>query len=739
MAKSGKSTPKPISAPKSRPKTETRKVDAPPRNRLERPAPAEPGALQQKIFWGLSALVLVVMLALSQGVGINADDKFQNNYSTKLVSYYSTFGKDTAALNVPDGNMHLYGGFFEVVTGFANKAFGWEPADPVYHNLRHLFSAFFGWVAILCAALLARHIAGWRAGLIAMVILFLSPRFLGDAMVNPKDIPFAAGYIMALYNMVRVLDRLDKPERRHLAGLAAGLAIALATRAGGLLSFAYLGLFAGLHLVLTRGFGAAFEGKSLGRYALMIGGVAATGYVLAILFWPYALQSPLKNPFIALSKFSELEVKIRVLYDGVNVMSDKTPWHYPVKWILYTIPLASVAGFIGSLALLKRLMIKYNPLWVVMVLFAAIFPVAYIIYKDSVIHDGWRHLTFSYPPLAVAAALFWNELAEMFSAKKVFQYATYGAIAVLLADAAWFIGANPHYSYVYFNPLIGGVNGAYGKFETDYWGITTRQGIEWLEKEGILRKDMKEPVVIATNMFYGVQQLTAKYGDMVKLKYLKWEKRCDDAWDYALYPTRFIDGNTLQKGLWPPDNAVHIIKAGGAPILAVLKDNGKNCTLGFASLKLGDWQGAINYLQKEVEAVPDNDLAWANLAMAYQNNNQLEESKQAAEKALAISPDDVQACNLIGTYWLNKNDVMKAKAQFEQSLQREPSNPMAYYYLALIDQNSGNNQAALANLMKAIEIAPNFKAAYDLAARIYEVSGDPARAQQIRAVMQQMQ
>jgi hypothetical protein len=73
-------------------------------------------------------------------------------------------------------------------------------------------------------------------------------------------------------------------------------------------------------------------------------------------------------------------------------MSDKTPWHYPLKWMLNTIPLVVLAGFAGSVALLPRLMKRYNPLWVFAALFAAVFPVFYIIYKDSVIHDGWRHL-----------------------------------------------------------------------------------------------------------------------------------------------------------------------------------------------------------------------------------------------------------------------------------------------------------------------------------------------------------
>ncbi|MBK8967461.1 MAG: tetratricopeptide repeat protein [Lewinellaceae bacterium] len=707
---------------------------------LERPQPDSPNApMLRKVFWGIALFGLLVLAGLSFGSGINADDKFQCDYSQKLVSYYSSFGQDSAALNVPEGNMHLYGGFFEIVAGFANKTLGFEQSELAYHNVRHLFSALLGWVAILCAALLARHIAGWQAGIITLVIMLVSPRFVGDSLMNPKDIPFAAGYMMALYNMAVVLDNMPKPGRWNIAGLAGGLAIALAVRAGGLLPFAYLGMFAGLHFLLKNGGVRAFaDTKRLGRYALVTLGIAAAGYALAVLFWPYALQSPLKNPFIALSKFAELEVKIRVLYEGANVMSDVTPWHYPLKWILYTIPLGALLGFVGALVLLPRLLKTYNPLWVLMVLFAAIFPVAYIIYKDSVIHDGWRHLTFAYPPMVVAAALFWKELLTLFSTKKVAQYAVIGVLALSLIDSAWFIARNPAMPYTYFNPVIGGVQGAYGKFETDYWGISTRQGIEWMEQQGILKPDMTETVVVATNMFYSTQQLLAKYGDKVKVKYLKWERRCDDAWDYGLYPTRFIDGDALATGKWPPDNAVHVVKAGGAPILAVLKDNGKNCALGMAALKLSDWPGAIDRLKKEVESVPDNEIAWANLAQAYLNSNQLEEAKAAAEKALAISPDDVQSNNLIGLYWLNKGDPGKAAAQFEGALKTEPSNPAAYYYLATIAQRQGDNQTALNQLMKAIEIAPNFKPAYEFSAMIYEATGNMQAAQQFRAAMQQI-
>lgn len=739
MAKSGKNRPQQPTPVKKQASTAHPATARPARDLLERPSvdtPSDP--LLRKIFWGVAIAGLLVLCGLSFGSGINADDKFQNAYSEKLVNYYATFGRDTSALYVQDGNMHLYGGFFEIVTGFANKALGFQESNLGYHHVRHLFSAILGWVAILCAALLAQLIAGWRAGVLTLVIMLLSPRFVGDSLMNPKDIPFAAGYMLAIYNMAAVLTRMPNPRRWNVAGLIAGLAIALAVRAGGLLNFVYLFFFAGLFLVLKNGWGSLFNGKTVGRYATVVVGAAVAGYVGALLFWPFALQKPLSNPWFALTKFSDFEIAIRVLYEGANVKSNVTPWHYPIKWIGLTIPLAALVGFVGSLALLPRLLRRYQPLWIGLVFFAAIFPVFYVIYKKSNVYDGWRQLTFAYPTLAVAAALFWNELADLFSAKKLAQYATYAGVALLLADAGAFIAANPKIPYLYFNPVAGGVKGAYGQYETDYWGISIRQGIEWLEKEGILKPDMEEPVVIATNMHYAALQFLAKYGDKVVLKYLKWERRCDDAWDYALYPTRFLDGLALARGKWPPDNAVHLVEVDGAPILAILKDTGKNCALGMASLKLGDWEGAIQQLLQEVENVPDNELAWASLAQAYLNSNQLEEAKAAAEKALDISPADEQANNVIGLYWLSKGDAEQAKAQFRTAIKLEPANPTAYYYLALIVQQEGDNMGALNFLREAIKSAPTFKPAYEFSAQIYEALGNADMARQFRAAAQQI-
>ena len=115
------------------------------------------------------------------------------------MNYYTSFGGDEAALNIKDGNMHYYGGLFDTLTGFVNELLGFEQTDAGYRHVRHFFIALFGWFAIFFTAQLTRSIGGIRAAVLAACILFLSPRFLGHSLMNPKDIPFAMGNIMAIY------------------------------------------------------------------------------------------------------------------------------------------------------------------------------------------------------------------------------------------------------------------------------------------------------------------------------------------------------------------------------------------------------------------------------------------------------------------------------------------------------------------------------------------------------------
>lgn len=701
----------------------------------DRPAVAtERDPFFKKIFLGLSVVIFLITSVLAFNSGINGDDEYQNDYSEKLVSYYATAGADTAALNIPKGNMHYYGGLFDILTGATNSMLGYDMLDMGYHNVRHLWNALFGFLAMFFVALFAREIAGWRAAILTLLLMFLSPRFLGHSLMNPKDIPFAMGYVMSLYFMVRLLREMPKFNWKLALGVAIGMAIATATRAGGLILVGILGLFAGLDFLQKNGIRGLSDVRTVGSYAGNVVGISVVGLLVAVLFWPWAMQSPLSNPIEALGAFEKLAVKIRLLYGGENIMSDDTPWDYAIQWIWRTIPLFTLIGLAGGVVLLPKILKKYQPLPVLLALFAAIFPVFYVIYKDSILHDGWRHLTFVYPTMVVVASLFFLTLEDVLSKNKIAKYALYVVIGLLALEPAVYIFRNAKVPYTYFNPAAGGISGAFGNYETDYWGLGCRPALEWLESEGILKPGMTDTVTIATSFSHPVKTyLEKKYGGKAKVIYQRFDQRYERPWDYGIFPSRYIRGPHLRSGNWPNGRSVHEVTANGVPLVSIEKGGGAMFE-GEAAFANKDWPTAIAAFQREVEQYPNNELAWMKLTMSYANATDFQASKNAADNLLKVAPDNTSGLFYSGIAKLNLGDMNGAEADFRQSVKVNDDLSSSWYYIALIQQQRQEFSGALESLQTAIEGNPRFKPAYELAAQIYEQQGNAQQAAKLRQV-----
>jgi hypothetical protein len=694
--------------------------------------------LYRKIFLGASILVLLLTIVLALGSGINADDEYHHDYSAKLVNYYSTFGKDTSALYVGKGTLHYYGGLFDTVTGFVNKAFGYAVQDAGYHNVRHFFNAIYGFLAMLFTALFVRHIAGWRAAVAALIFVFLSPRFLGHSLMNPKDIPFAAGTIMSIYFMARLLEQMPKPSWKVMLGLVISLGIALGARVGALLLFAYLGLFAAIDILIKYGFrGLVKQTKTVGAYAMYILGTALASYFFGLLFWPYGLQNPFVNPIHVLNDPSH-GVVIRVLFDGNNIMSDKLPWDYLLQWIWRSIPIFILFGFVGSFFLLKRLFRDYKVLPVFIAFFSALFPILYILKTQPVMHDGWRHTQFVFPSMVVVASLFWAKLEEMTKSRKAFQIGLYAVLGLTIAESTLFILRNTHYPYVYFNSLSGGISHAFGNYETDYWGISMRQAVKWLEQQDIIKPGMQDTVTVATPFLPVTSVYTQKrYGGKVKLVYARFNNRYEQNWDYGLFVSRFFKGNHLREGTWPNSRSIHSINANGVPLISIEKGGGAAFE-GERALRQQDFASAITAFQQEVKEHPDNELAWMKLAIIYLNTSQSNEALSAAENYLKICPEDPSGLYYKGMAYLFSGDNVNAEALLRKVVESDNKFANAHMYIAVMLNERNDQSGALQSLQNAIDADPKLKQAYELAATIYEKQGNSEQAARVRAMASQL-
>ena len=689
--------------------------------------------LFQRLFMPLSILILLLMLGISTINGINGDDIFQVDYSEKLINYYTSGGQDQSALNIEKGKMHFYGGFFEILAGGINRILGFVTYDPAYHTVRHLFIALFGFLAIFFTGKLAKEIGGWKVGVFTLVLLFLSPRFFGHSMMNPKDIPFATGFAIGLYHLYKVLKQMPKPKWSNLLGLGLGIGIATGVRAGGLLLPAYALFIGAIHFLSTYGAkGISKHFKTGLKYLLYLLGASVFGYIFAILFWPAAMQDPIKFPFAALAEFSKIGTRLRVLFQGANIMSDVTPWYYGPLWIIKTIPLFTIIGLIGSLIFLPKWQKKYSTTGLSLIYFAAFFPVFYVVLKDSSLHDGWRHLIFEYPPMVIITALFWVELQQVLAEKKWGRTVAYGLLALLMINPTLFIARNIQQPYVFFNPIGGGIAGAFGDYETDYWGISVKPALEWMMKEGILSENMQDTVIIGTTFHFNTShQIPLSYRGKVKVRYVRFNERYNTDWDYGIFPSRFFRSGHLKGGHWPNSKSIHTVMANGTVPLCTIEGNKeKYATHGAAAMKAKNYAVAISDFNNEVQKYPDNELAWLGLLQAYTNTGNTTEAVKAGEKLLEVAPMNEMGLLYLGLAYLNTGQAGKSEQSFLQGLEVNPNNAFALYYLALISEQKNDLGTALKYALKAIKNNPRLKGAYEVASRIYQKQGDAQRATQ---------
>ncbi|MEM1216645.1 MAG: tetratricopeptide repeat protein [Bacteroidota bacterium] len=713
------------------------RVSAKPKVQLQLPAvPALLARLNARHFWYVFGVLAVVTFLLASRSGVNEDDNYQIDYSDKLLAYYTTMGQDTSALYVEKGNMHYYGGFFEVLSGGTTAALGLHVDNPDYHVVRHLWVALFGLLTMLFVALTVKRLVGWHGALLALILMFLSPRFLGHSLMNPKDIPFACGYMMALYFSCRWLDEIPKVSWPTLLGLGAGIMIAISTRVGGFLAVGNLGLFAVIAFAIGVGKIPKAERSKYFLSYLGYGTIPVVGGIIAaLLFWPYALADPIAHVQEALGAFSKFGTGIRMLYDGSNIMSTTVPEGYLFQWLWMSLPIFTLLGFVGALACLPYLVRRINGLSLGMILFAAVFPLVYIALKDSVLYDGLRHLLFIVPPVMVLVGIFWTlALRYALAGSQAVKIGGIALLAVLLIEPAIFIARNSTHPYVYFNPLAGGVSGAYGEYELEYWGVSAKQAVEWLEAQGKLNPPPGDTLKIGTNFYFSVSKyLRRDHKGKAKTVYVRHHQRFDQDWDYGIFINRYIDGPHLRAGTWPTSRTIHTIDANGKPICAIYERKSDQAFTGRAAEKRGDFVTAVTAYQAEVATHPDNELAWVGLANASLNTGNFATTESAARKAIEILPEYANAQYYLALSAMYQQRVDQAIPLFQQVIDWDDRFYLAHYFLATIYKDRQDLQTALGYANKVIEINPRFKQGYLLLAEIFDQANNAELAAKYRS------
>jgi len=446
----------------------------------------------------------------------------------------------------PDDGLVVYDHLYSLLLYLFNPACDID----VYHWLNMAFALLA--FAAAFEMLLAQYQRPWLA-LLGPLFLFLTPRFLGDIPANPKDMPFAVFYFLALGGIYFFSRRTKtSPYAKVLfLGLLFGL-----TQCSRILGFS-------LYLVYLL-FDLHFYYHGTARHSLAksraygwkllkeLAGIFLVANALMFATWPYLRRDPFHHLADILALSRNFRWENPVLFFGHEILAPNLPLSYLPVWLLITTPLFILFFLGGAWFFLKGknknrlLILMAAALGVNLALYGALRPVVY---------DGLRHFLFLLPPLTLLAAMAALEFTLAYRASRTGILVTALCLLDVFAVLSHFVNLHP-YEYLYFNELTGGLKGAEGKFETDYWGASFKEAVDWMEANETKDLQRTYRVALSGNSYQLLTYATPN---------LTWVEKPEEA-DYYLATTR-----DNKHKLVDPSKAVHVVEREKVPLCYVFK------------------------------------------------------------------------------------------------------------------------------------------------------------------------
>ncbi|MFI5221057.1 MAG: tetratricopeptide repeat protein [Bacteroidia bacterium] len=653
-------------------------------------------------FFALILMASFAMPYLSRDFGMTWDEKQHNDYAQLSYKWFTTTGDDSAAIAEPAGSAdfirqayRFYGEQCNIIAAIVYNTF-----DLPQFETRHFIISLYGLLGLICIALAAKEIAGWRAGILAILFTFFNPGWLGNSMNNPTDIPFATGFAVSMYYLIKILKGLPSPKRTHLVWLAIGVGIAIGSRIGGLLILAYLGLFMGIQWLLLNRDKTVKVAKLILPYLKIFLFVALLGYILGIILWPYAMHNPFKNPFLAFKKASDNSFYTNnvEIFEGKRLyMLTQAPWYYVIKFLSYGNPIYLLLGFILPIPLMSWMKKKMNIGFVFMLIFMVVFPIVYAEVSKINHYNGWRHYLFILPSwLALSAVSFEFLIGQK---NKIIAFGSLAVLLVLFAKPTFWIIKNHPNEYVYFNELIGGINGAYGSYETDYYSNSCRAAGEWIAKQ----EPGKKLVVAINNEPLTASYYANKINPDLQFQWVREYEEQKPRWDYMILTSRTFSQHELLHGSFPPKGTVHIVKADDVPLAVVVKRENYFMPDGYKYNDAKNADSAIYFFTKAVEYAPNDEEANRMLGQAYLNKGSLDTAEKYFDKAIEIYPENFSAWSNKGMIYLNKKEYDKAIPFFKKAVTFKRNFTEAYYFAAMCELSRNNYNGAIPFLEDAVK------------------------------------
>lgn len=367
----------------------------------------------------------------------------------------------------------------------------------------HLINFLFFQIGVYFLYRLAMRWMKPSAALAASALFSWQPLLWGHAFINPKDPPFLVFFLASVclgFEMVDFLANQPVKDGSRFASVflpAIVLGITTSTRV--------LGPLAGL-LVLAY---AAWRWRTgLFSYIpqLALYGILA---VLAMFFtWPFLWEDPLTNFVGVFRLMSDNPTTLSVLFGGDVFRAGELPRRYMPFMLATTLtepvwPLFLLGMFAGYVPLFRQTKNTNHDFQISnsenswaslrssigigesknrlfsLTLILSWFGVllAYVLLRRPAMYDGIRHFLFILPPIFI-----FTGFAVEFLIDRLPSWLYAGIVLLLFVPGVLGIAKLHPYEYTYYNSFIGGTDGAFRQYETDYWLTCYKEAVEKLEE-----------------------------------------------------------------------------------------------------------------------------------------------------------------------------------------------------------------------------------------------------------------
>ena len=568
----------------------------------------------KKFFYIISALALSIMMLMNIQTRPTYDEAIERAYGKAALEYYLSAGKDTSFLdpysegwNTSFPEMRYYGTGFEMIPAVYTK---WISSKNEF-LFRHILNTLFGFIAFVFAALILIELEGYIAGSIIMIILLISPTFIGLSALENKVIPLTLGYTSSVYFLIRLLRNLPQIKWLHALGAVLSIALAVSIRVAGLIVIFYFGLFALAVLFRKdiRQLKVLIKIRILAFMALF----CILGAGIGLLFYPnlfYTGFDHLRESLDMVKHFKSLYL----LFEGNQISNQTAPWYYLYKIFGLTVPLILLIGF--AISLLTYYFRKKYELSHLVILFSLLFPVITLTIQKASVYNGWRHVAFVYPCFSIIVAIGFINFFSLIKNKSIRIFSSIMLLALLVQPIAWLPG-NYRYNYAYYNLLAGNyMKNVQGKYEMDFYSLGTLHCYDRLYKSKL--KQIDEPVIITSNNPILVEYAKDRgmINDNIQIEYNSFSSFSMHDWDFCILSPRLISLKILDR-FYPPKKTIHRESIKRVVNAALIERENKFDFQGSEMISRNSPREALSNLQKAYEYNPNNYQVWYLLGLAH--------------------------------------------------------------------------------------------------------------------------